>query len=1022
MNIVKTIAVGAMATIAVQTHSATLDIRVVPRFGAFNHMEFRIDENGQLPKDRQKIIPLSKADQVLLDANSWQPMYRPRYQSLVEPELQNRFKQAKASHLIDAYPPPNAGIEWDLITTAEILNGYSHRRVLVKVVDVPENAKCDFVFAGGEHLDNSDCRTGTQHRLNTNRASAVKVTIRDGERVVDCPKEKERCFNEPIPEDFLVLALGDSFMSGQGNPDRRHESSRSLADCASDLGCRGDDRQSEESLRRIWMDSRCQRSAWATPIQTGLKLANQLKQQRGAITVVNFACSGAEVDRGLTSQYAGQLTLPEFHSSTPNLGWKTDPIAKSQLAADNFLSSQIDAAVAMLNSQERLNGVQPKNTIDALIIDGGGNDNGFAKVVFDLTLLSSSSTTGSQQKIDSYVALVNGKQFNLTTHRFPRLLADLKKLGRVKQIIASPYPNPTLGSKPGDWCTGSPADSVALKVIGRTWTGIQNLIFPSDPKDLWIDAAEAALITNHVLTPLNTSFITFANSSNAYVVNAASGLLAGKGWCAPAGSDAFDPRSERWIRKADESYKIQGDIHGTMHPTSNFHYRLSELISEAIVPSINAIAKPSISPPAVRNVLSGNPGWLPPQIEISAKVDGAYSVCVSEGSSGNMSCSPGPRILHLQHNEALPKEIVFREDRYKSGYSHFTDQFLRVDAKPPKINCVLIERSGQTKPCSANNVAGEKTQIKITSSEDIAESGIEATQIFLRGKHVVTQDTLPLNPDSLASYLQEGFSSVEVVARDRVGNRSSEKIDLAIDRTPPKLRAINDSDIVPDKIFVAAGENSLRISFEDNFSGVCTPKISNASTLVFTINSQNNVANNCDSSGLPPLTTQRLEFDLKINQLKPANVGLNIIPLSGVISDGVMNQGSFGSGVDLVVLPSRCRNSCPLSTLAWTNDRRKETRAEYGRVVREADATLGMRLNLDDVGITEIEFERRAAWINFISGRVDTSVVNVKLDENCVRKETPSTVDALLASIGRCSHVGVDAIRSLLIESKLKVS
>jgi hypothetical protein len=102
-----------------------------------------------------------------------------------------------------------------------------------------------------------------------------------------------------IPEDFLIVSLGDSFASGEGNPDVPVQDLR-----PDDTSPRG---------VPIWMDIRCHRSAWAGPIQAGLRMA----KERPAVTILSLACSGAQVEVGVMAQSDGIASDRRIHRQPP---------------------------------------------------------------------------------------------------------------------------------------------------------------------------------------------------------------------------------------------------------------------------------------------------------------------------------------------------------------------------------------------------------------------------------------------------------------------------------------------------------------------------------------------------------------------------------------------------------------------------------------------------------------------------------------------------------------------------------
>jgi hypothetical protein len=86
-------------------------------------------------------------------------------------------------------------------------------------------------------------------------------------------------------QDWLVVSIGDSVASGEGNPDRPGK-----------LLPGG-------NFRAGWESARCHRSAKAGPAQAALAL--EAADRQTTTTFVHLACSGAEIGRGLLGEYAG---------------------------------------------------------------------------------------------------------------------------------------------------------------------------------------------------------------------------------------------------------------------------------------------------------------------------------------------------------------------------------------------------------------------------------------------------------------------------------------------------------------------------------------------------------------------------------------------------------------------------------------------------------------------------------------------------------------------------------------------
>ena len=122
-----------------------------------------------------------------------------------------------------------------------------------------------------------------------------------------------------------VVALGDSYASGQGAPN---------------------DNWWWQFWKSHWDDQRCNRSKWAPTSQA----VQRLNAQGHAIEYHSFACSGAEIDKGLIGPYYGQQPTP----------------------SDSSLAPQVNELAALANSL---------GDIEAVTISAGGNDALFGLIV-----------------------------------------------------------------------------------------------------------------------------------------------------------------------------------------------------------------------------------------------------------------------------------------------------------------------------------------------------------------------------------------------------------------------------------------------------------------------------------------------------------------------------------------------------------------------------------------------------------------------------------------------------------------
>lgn len=143
----------------------------------------------------------------------------------------------------------------------------------------------------------------------------VEVTI--GDRPLKSTYVKVR--------DIVIFALGDSFSSGEGNPEipAKLHPTRAIgkvkpldADLskAQGEGFYGAPRRSPAGAdsAAIWTDRRCHRSVYSYQTRVALQLAispDQNKNHHHAITYLQFSCSGAEVTEDLMYAWEGRECL-----------------------------------------------------------------------------------------------------------------------------------------------------------------------------------------------------------------------------------------------------------------------------------------------------------------------------------------------------------------------------------------------------------------------------------------------------------------------------------------------------------------------------------------------------------------------------------------------------------------------------------------------------------------------------------------------------------------------------------------
>ena len=195
--------------------------------------------------------------------------------------------------------------------------------------------------------------------------------------------------------DLFVLSLGDSFASGEGNPDRpvRFTGSRQAEYGELPSGLRlaglparagrwnkvGD--QAYRAADAAWLSRACHRSLYSHHLRAALDLA--IEDPHRAVTFASFACAGAEIGKGLFHRFKGTTWTP----NPPELS-QLSAAAKAQCGNDAPQPTNFPNAFEMKGALPELSNVSlvqcPRNKarpIDLLFVSIGGNDIGFAGLV-----------------------------------------------------------------------------------------------------------------------------------------------------------------------------------------------------------------------------------------------------------------------------------------------------------------------------------------------------------------------------------------------------------------------------------------------------------------------------------------------------------------------------------------------------------------------------------------------------------------------------------------------------------------
>ncbi len=277
--------------------------------------------------------------------------------------------------------------------------------------------------------------------------AAISVNV-EGERPISIDAKVK---------DILILGLGDSFASGEGNPDipvalDENHRSQNLYPARTN---------GDVSGSAIWLDQLCHRSLYSHQLRAALQIG--IENPHGAVTFMGYSCSGASVDKGIL----GPQSYVEFVSDPNNrnadsrvqasyggkkdsqLYWALRELCKVDLAKDNGIWVCPDQ--------------QFRRKVDFVFLSIGGNDVGFANLVAWSTLRDGASSVlakffGATVPADQFAANVKndlGAAYGRLAHALERSipLSNGEMAYDPSRIILTAYPD-ILVDENGKTCDG----------------------------------------------------------------------------------------------------------------------------------------------------------------------------------------------------------------------------------------------------------------------------------------------------------------------------------------------------------------------------------------------------------------------------------------------------------------------------------------------------------------------------------------------------------------------------------------
>ncbi|MDX2020052.1 MAG: FG-GAP-like repeat-containing protein [Deltaproteobacteria bacterium] len=363
---------------------------------------------------------------------------------------------------------------------------------------------------------------------------------------------------------YLIVAMGDSVSSGEGNPDRPI---RLL---------RGQD-GSHKNAPPKWADRQCHRSSWAGAAQAAAML--ERSDPRSSVTFLGLGCSGASIYEGLIGEYAGQERVSSYQEHCDHRGahCTTTPVyfpsKRSQIRA---AAATVCGPAGCLNAPRR---------IDAVLLNVGANDVAFGDVVRECAVPYDTWPLGKDcDRNDDLKAKVS-RGLSLLPDSYRQLDVTIRSMLNPRAILIAEYFDPTQTTNGN--CQSMVFNDAVEITYDRTvdpilpytfvWPNVTAaataLKWITNQDDGRIDFNEIAWARDNVVKPLN-DVIRNAASANGWthVGGIASDFAKAHGYCA----------DDHWIVRYNESFAAQGREEGTMHPNRVGHAAIANRFLESL--------------------------------------------------------------------------------------------------------------------------------------------------------------------------------------------------------------------------------------------------------------------------------------------------------------------------------------------------------------------------------------------------------------------------------------------------------
>lgn len=316
-----------------------------------------------------------------------------------------------------------------------------------------KNARCEWRIAG-ELVAEAPCHE---------RVSGPNIALPypDGAEIsVNAVGEQPIMLDAKV-RDLLIAGLGDSFASGEGNPDLPI----AFGDQRRFRNMYPQRKRNDGFGSAEWTDQLCHRSLYGQHLRAALEIA--VENPQAAVTFLDYSCSGASIDDGILGPQSYVERLADTDSASPGARAISGGSRDGQLY--RLMRELCRAKLQIKGGVPSCPGGEFRRPLDFLFLSVGGNDIGFSNIVAWASLRDSASAS-----IASFFgATVSAKEFaqrmrSVLPDAYARLAAALEKAVPLtssgdgvfdpSRIILTAYPDLVTGES-GGICEAAPRES-----------------------------------------------------------------------------------------------------------------------------------------------------------------------------------------------------------------------------------------------------------------------------------------------------------------------------------------------------------------------------------------------------------------------------------------------------------------------------------------------------------------------------------------------------------------------------------